>query len=1692
MHRPVLGPRASALLDGRGVLAANPLPDDGRAEIGGSVGGSGRAGSVLRGRSDRSDHAVPFDPRAGPDSDHFSSIRTRGALKLASLNMNGAHTRIRPTGELQNKWMLINQLMRDSRLGILALQETHYSLTQSAELNELFRGLLTVYVSPDPASPTGARGVAFALNSRVLKEDSVVIRERIPGRALELDLTRRRGSRLTLLNLYAPNDHRESVLFWNELFELYSGPSVARPDVVLGDFNLVEDLIDRAPARPDPDAPVGALRRFLSLLGLLDGWRCRNGTSHDFSYLQQASGSQSRIDRIYLTSRLLAMSHSWTILPPGIPTDHYLVSVALPDYNLPPTGQGRWRLPAMLLSDKTFLDEAMRLGSELTAQPPPDSHAASPAQWRLLTYKQRLGAFARRRAKALSPKLDARIAALQANARSILRDDSVPLGDRERDAAILREEAAKLEERRFRDSRTRNQFREAILGETVSRAWIRRHMQSEMQDPIYELQLPAADEQSAHPGYTRSSTAMAEIARNFYDGLQRDPDLHATDHGAAVRTVLSDSLPSITDAERDVFDSPLSWADVAAALLSSALHKAPGLDGLPSELWLKLHRMYLARSRRDRPAFDVVELLTAAFNEIGRIGVASDSDFSSGWICPIYKLKGDTRMISNYRPITVLNADYKILTKVLATRVARVAGRLVHPDQAGFIPGRRIFDHTRLAQIMIDYSALCDDPGVIVALDQEKAYDRINHTYLWAVLLRMRFPASLVRFLQRLYERASSVVLLNGCLSTPFPVVRGMRQGDPISCLLFDLAIEPLAISLRAAPLRGFSVPGLTERLLVALFADDTTVYLSAEDDYATLTSVLERWCAASRAKFNVPKTEVIPVGPKPYRDWVRATRTLKPGGCIIPLEVRIVPDGVPVRLLGAWVGNDISQKDIWQKTVLTISAGLTRWGSRRPTLRGKRLAVGFEVGSRTQFLTRVQGMPADVEARLITLIRGFVWGNVRTPPVAMATLGSPLSKGGLALLDLHARNEAVEMIWVREYLTFGTNRPRWAAVADLLFARAVTAGDRRVDPSARINAFLQTWSISSSAQAPLPYYLRSLVRVARKFRVRFSALAPSEGLKDSLPIWYHFSQCTPGPMPNAKSAVCLRNLHGVFDVGKTSRVASRLFAIGRPGGHRPSAVCPCLECVEDRVHRGCDNPHRCALFARRMLNSLAPRWLRETHRPSDGLSLTPRRVRGNAASSATAGRILFDPSISATLPLSSHFRAFGPLEEAENVVVRRPPRGIALPDDAVEVYTDGSCRDNGTATALAGCGVWFADGDPRNTSALVPGPSQSNQAAELYAVSIAVASVLPYAPLHIVTDSKYVVNGLTSSIHRWEDAGWTNLANAAVVRDAVARLRARSAPTSFRWVKGHSGVPGNEAADRLAARAVALKLTVSIPPAPLRFVAEGVALPALTQKLAYVIIRDWKPTPIRLTSGRNLDLVAESVEEFSGYRPTAESVWTAVWRMPADRKIQAFWWKLLHGAHRVGGYWNHIPGYTQRATCAFCGALESMEHIVSGCASPWRLALWAEAMSLLDLRGIDTASLSYGQLLGLPVLRAPEIAGRPRPGDTRLLSCVLRELVYLTWVIRCEWVIAREGAMDWVHSPAEVVAKFYHRLNKCLRLDVMRTKRSAGRRLLPPSVVRDTWQGLVVSSHPLPDDWLTVREVLVGRPGDLSRLGVG
>jgi ribonuclease HI len=324
------------------------------------------------------------------------------------------------------------------------------------------------------------------------------------------------------------------------------------------------------------------------------------------------------------------------------------------------------------------------------------------------------------------------------------------------------------------------------------------------------------------------------------------------------------------------------------------------------------------------------------------------------------------------------------------------------------------------------------------------------------------------------------------------------------------------------------------------------------------------------------------------------------------------------------------------------------------------------------------------------------------------------------------------------------------------------------------------------------------MLQVAKKFGTNLAAIRLSPHLSAQLPIWYHLNAVNP-PI-NTAVARCLLTKHSATTVDDLLKQSTRIRSPDPQDPHRESQYCRCRACNQDReLH--CINPHACALEAWTRIQGIAPKFNPTIPIPPHGsLSLTRRRKALNVHAQAGNGEILFDPTITCKENLAECFRIFTKANAiSDNLARRHNPQGPDSRHKKITVYTDGACFDNGKANARSGCGIWFGENDQRNTALRIPGPEQSNQVGEIAAVIIAASKTPTFQPLEIVSDSKYVINGLTTHLENWENKGWIEIKNANFFKKATYLLRKRSATTTLRWVKGHNGITGNEESDQLA-----------------------------------------------------------------------------------------------------------------------------------------------------------------------------------------------------------------------------------------------------------------------------------------------------
>ncbi|KAH9852133.1 Endonuclease/exonuclease/phosphatase, partial [Lenzites betulinus] len=606
------------------------------------------------------------------------------AVRLGSLNMNGFGN-LTPDHQ-NNKWGRMYRMMSDMRIGVLLLQETHMTDERRAELHRIFAHRVKIFSSGHPTAPTQKEGVAVVINKKIVSAEGATATTIIPGRAIQVGVPMRGGKRCVLC-VYAPTSEgvAERAAFFREVKRKYEeNPEWMKPQVMAGDFNNVESEIDRSPTRRGgDDDSVAALRELKQALGMQheDGWRRTFPTERQFTF-HRGTGealTMSRLDRIYMTQDAMDWAREWRIEPAGVKTDHNLVSVLMTTPEAPECGNGRPVFPMYLLKDKTLAKGMKASAKEAEAEL---RRIASEGRTRennpqkvLNKLKTEWMKAARDRERETVPRMLREIRALE--------QEVAKLGKRVNEdlTAQAREETAKLtdqlrsmRQRRHKMQQERLRAKHRVEGERPTKYWARLHKQCAPRELIPALEREGERDAAGERRYEANPKKMAEMARRHYDGVQEDgPEVTAgmqreNDINETVRNVKR----VVSDEQRRAMEEEITLEEVEYALKTAKTGTAPGRDGIQYEVWKTMqarHQEDMRHRERRAGAVNVANILRAACVDIQRHGVCDDTSFAEGWMSPIYKEKGEREKIVNYRPITLLNTDYKVLTKILAIRL---------------------------------------------------------------------------------------------------------------------------------------------------------------------------------------------------------------------------------------------------------------------------------------------------------------------------------------------------------------------------------------------------------------------------------------------------------------------------------------------------------------------------------------------------------------------------------------------------------------------------------------------------------------------------------------------------------------------------------------------------------------------------------------------------------------------------------------------------------------------------------------------------------------------------------------------------------------------------------------------------------------------------------------------------------------
>ena len=355
---------------------------------------------------------------------------------------------------------------------------------------------------------------------------------------------------------------------------------------------------------------------------------------------------------------------------------------------------------------------------------------------------------------------------------------------------------------------------------------------------------------------------------------------------------------------------------------------------------------------------------------------------------------GDRLDARNWRPITLLNVDYKLASRVLAGQLLKVIYVVVGKDQTCGVPGRFIGENVALLRDIVDYTSFSNVPAAVLSLDQEKAFDKLDWSFMLTTLSKMGFGPSFLHWV-RLFYRGVHVnegcVNDNGYLSPFFVLSRGVRQGCPLSPLLYVLVSEVLAVNIRANPrITGLPIPGSQTPLSpISQYADDTSLIVNSDDAILAVFDTYYRFEAASGSKLKVSKSKVL---------WLGTWNIRRDP----PVQLEWTFE--KVKVLVVYVGPGDLEEANWRPRIAAVKNVLSSWRQRALSFRNRALVIGSLALSRIWYVASLIHMPVWVHAELARLIFPFFWK------------GKPDLVAREVVIDIKLKVSSLLVQWIRRY----------------------------------------------------------------------------------------------------------------------------------------------------------------------------------------------------------------------------------------------------------------------------------------------------------------------------------------------------------------------------------------------------------------------------------------------------------------------------------------------------------------------------------------------------------------------------------------------------------------------------------------------------------------------------------------------------
>lgn len=852
-----------------------------------------------------------------------------------------------------NKMNCMFALFTERKYDIVCLQETFWSDLIVKNIKEKCMWDGDIFYSN---SDINRQGVAILISKKLknIFTEIEYIKGRfihIKGKILEKDIN--------IYNIYAPNNISERCEFFSNCKNKINNEKYM---LVAGDFNTTLSPLDKSgKTKHNNDKAVISLCNIINEKCLYDVWRNRNVDAKIYSRKQivQDYLTQSRIDYFLVSNDFKPLIKNIYYRDTCF-SDHCIVNMTINFSNVE-KGPGVWIFNNSFLEDQVFLDKMKKiLADEINSE----FYNLDPLIWwdnlkyRIKKTSQIYGREKQKEKNKEYFKLQNKIQELSIKSANGFPIDSIKYLELKSDLEVL-------EKYKCQGAILRSKAQWALESDKNTSYFLKLEKFRQTQNVISEIK-----DITGH--IVTETNEMLNVIHDYYEELFSCVNVNH----ASIVEILNSVNVKVDDDDVEMCDQEISMCEIEKSLKGMKKGKTPGPDGITAEFYLCFFNelKYVFKN-----IFDKIEIK----KELSR-------SMRYGMISLIYKNKGDKSDLKNFRPISLLNVDYKILARIMSNRLKNVLPRIISPNQSCCILGKDISDTICSVRDLIDLVEMDEIDGFLLKLDQEKAFDRVGHEYLFAVLNKFGFGNRFKNWIEIFYTNIFSSVKCNGFLTNYFKLKNSVKQGCPISALLYVLLAEPLSIIIKQNnSIKGIIIPNTNIEEKIFTHADDTTLILSDKNSVNETFKVLELYEKASGAKLNKEKSEILKLGTGNFSQADLNNWKIKECNEVI-------------QLLGVWIGKNkkMCEHLNWNSKLKSIGNILKFWKMRNLSIHGKISVISSLLMSKIWYLLMVVNIPENYYNQINKICLDFLWNN-KPPLVAYNVILNKVIDGGLNFPDI-------------------------------------------------------------------------------------------------------------------------------------------------------------------------------------------------------------------------------------------------------------------------------------------------------------------------------------------------------------------------------------------------------------------------------------------------------------------------------------------------------------------------------------------------------------------------------------------------------------------------------------------------------------------------------------------------------------------